>query len=82
MRNGSVQGTTITQGKFNSRAVIAFHLDSATRCLEHCTKGLAGILYRTEHEKQCMRNAIAAARAARLSCGIYNANDFHPARLV
>jgi len=82
MRSGSVHGTTLTNGKFNSRAVIAFHLASATSCLNHCTKGLAGVLYRTHHEKQCMRNAIAAARAARLSCGIYKPGDFHPARLV
>lgn len=74
--------TTLTNGKYNSRAVVALHLASATRCLKHCTKGLAGMLYRTENEKHMMRHAIAMARAARLDNAIYAGRMFHPAKLV
>lgn len=73
--------TTQTNGKFNDRAVAAFHRESARSCFRHCTGKFAGVLYHPPHEKMVMREAIARARSARLYSGIYQAGDFHKARL-
>lgn len=74
-------GTTQTSGKFNARAVSAFHLASARTCRAHCIGSLAGVLYRPEHEKIVARQAIERARKTRIEAGIYKAGDFHAARL-
>lgn len=76
------QGTTQTNGKYNSRAVAAFHMNTVSSCRAHCMGRFAGVLYQPEHEKAMMRHALAAARAARLENGIYKPGDFHAAQLV
>lgn len=76
------QGTTQTNGKYNARAVAAFHLSTVSRCREHCTGKLAGVIYQPAHEKMVMREAIERARKARIQSGIYNAGDFHAARII
>lgn len=75
-------GTTQTNGKYNARAVAAFHLETAKRCRQHCVGALAGVLYQPPHEKMVAREAISKARAIRIQAGIYKAGDFHAARLV
>lgn len=75
-------GITKTNGKYNSRAVMAFHMDTVSNGRAHCMGRFAGVLYQPEHEKTMMRNALAAARAARLADGIYKPGEFHEARLV
>lgn len=75
------QGTTQTNGKFNARAVAAFHLASAQSCRAHCMGPLANVVYQPSHEKMVAREAIKKARAARVQSGIYRAGDFHEARL-
>lgn len=74
-------GTTLTNGKYNSRAVAAFHLETAKRCREHCLGALAGVIYQPAHEKMVAREAIARARSARLNNMLYEGHDFHVAHL-
>lgn len=75
-------GTTQTNGKYNARAVAAFHLESARSCRAHCLGALANVIYQPAHEKMVAREAIGRARLARIQAGIYKAGDFHAARLV
>lgn len=74
--------TTITNGKFNSRAVAAMQLDTVRSCRAHCVGKLAGVLYQPSHEKMMMRQSIERAKMARVQAGIYKAGDFHRAVLV
>lgn len=62
-------GNTKTAGKFNARAVFAFHTASASRSLRN-------------GDKAGMRRAIENMRLTRIQSGIYKAGDFHAARLV
>lgn len=73
--------TTKTNGKFNSRAVAAFHLASASSCLRNCTGPMVGKLYHPDHEKALMRQCIDRARSARIYAGVYSPGDFHVAIL-
>lgn len=62
-------GTTQTGGKFNARAVFAFHMASATRAV-------------ARRDKDALCRAVLMMRQTRIYCGIYRAGDFHAARLV
>lgn len=74
-------GTTQTNGKYNARAVAAFHLATVSRCVANCTGPMANVIYQPSHEKMVARQALERARKARMQAGIYKAGDFHAARL-
>jgi hypothetical protein len=61
-------GNTQTDGKFNVRAVFAFHTASASRAV-------------ASRDKAALYQAVHLMRLTRIHCGIYRNGDFHEARL-
>lgn len=61
-------GNTKTNGRFNARAVFAFHMAAASRAVAVRDKGALG-------------RAVIRMRMTRVYGGIHNAGDFHEARL-
>jgi hypothetical protein len=73
-------GNTQTGGKFNARAVFAFHMESATWSLQNALIAQGGGLS-GDIPKNDMRRAVENMRRTRVQAGIYRAGDFHEARL-